>query len=101
MVLTHAHIDHSGYLPLLAKRGFNGKIHATSATAELCQILLPDSGYLQEEQARFANRHGFSKHSPAMPLYTEEDARRCLRQFEATAFDTSFMPCPDVTIRFP
>lgn len=99
VVLTHAHIDHSGYLPLLAKRGFNGKIHTTPATVELCRILLPDSGYLQEEQARFANRHGFSKHSPALPLYTEADARRCLRQFEAMAFDTAFMPCQGVMVR--
>lgn len=99
VVLTHAHIDHSGYLPLLAKRGFSGKIHAAQATLELCRILLPDSGYLQEEQARFANRHGFSKHSPALALYTEKDARRCLRQFEGEAFDTAFMPCPDVTVR--
>jgi metallo-beta-lactamase family protein len=86
VVLTHAHIDHSGYLPLLVKLGFRGRIHATAATEKLCRILLPDSGFLQEEQARFANKHGFSKHSPALPLYTEEDAERCLDFFSAHDF---------------
>ena len=71
VVLTHAHIDHSGYLPLLVKNGFRGRIHATQATVELCNILLLDSGHLQEEQADHANRHQFSKHRPALPLYTE------------------------------
>ena len=74
VVLTHAHLDHSGYLPLLAKEGFAGKIHATAGTRDLCKILLPDSGYLQEEDAAFANHHGFSKHAPALPLYTRKDA---------------------------
>jgi metallo-beta-lactamase family protein len=70
VVLTHAHIDHSGYLPLLARQGFRGRVYCTSATHELCKILLTDSGHLQEEEAKFANRHGFSKHKPALPLYT-------------------------------
>lgn len=96
VLLTHAHLDHSGYLPLLVRNGFKGPIHATSATIELCRILLPDSGYLQEEQAQFANRHGFSKHSPALPLYTQEDAERCLRQFEPVRLDESFAPAPGV-----
>ena len=74
VVLTHAHLDHSGYLPRLMRQGFKGPIYATRATIDLCRILLPDSGHLQEEQAEFANRHGFSKHSPALPLYTERDA---------------------------
>jgi metallo-beta-lactamase family protein len=80
VVLTHAHIDHSGYLPLLVRDGFAGPVCCTEATRDLCAILLPDSGYLQEEDARYANRRGFSKHIPALPLYTEEDARRCLTQ---------------------
>jgi metallo-beta-lactamase family protein len=79
VILTHAHLDHSGYLPLLAKEGFRGPVYCTAATAELCKLLLPDSGRLQEEDAEYANRKGFSKHHPALPLYTEEDAERCLR----------------------
>ena len=69
VILTHAHLDHSGYLPVLAKEGFAGKVYASTGTRDLCKILLPDSGHLQEEDALFANRHGFSKHDPALPLY--------------------------------
>ena len=77
VVLTHAHLDHSGYLPLLARNGFQGKVHSTSGTRDLCGILLPDSGHIQEEDAYFANKHGYSKHSPALPLYTQQDAKYC------------------------
>ncbi|MBI4374585.1 MAG: MBL fold metallo-hydrolase [Deltaproteobacteria bacterium] len=84
VTITHAHIDHSGYLPLLVKNGFRGKIYCTRGTKTLCQILLPDSGHLQEEDANFANKHHFSKHQPALPLYTEEDARESLKYFEST-----------------
>jgi metallo-beta-lactamase family protein len=87
IVLTHAHLDHSGYLPLLVKRGFRGKIFCSRSTADLCAILLPDSGFLQEKDAEFANRHGFSKHKPALPLYTEEDARAVLSHLVPIAFD--------------
>jgi len=86
-VLTHAHIDHSGYLPLFVKNGFGGKVYCSSATKDLCEILLPDSGHLHEEEAEFANRRGFSKHSPALPLYTEDDAKRCLSRLSPIAFD--------------
>lgn len=86
VVLTHAHIDHSGYLPLLVKRGYRGKVYCSSATRELCSILLPDSGRLQEEQAEYANRHEFSKHKPALPLYTQEDAERALQHLVAIDF---------------
>lgn len=79
VILTHAHIDHSGYLPLLSKKGFSGKVYCSHATRDLCEILLPDSGHLQEEEAEYSNRKGFSKHSPALPLYTREDAERCLK----------------------
>ncbi|HEU4687433.1 MAG TPA: MBL fold metallo-hydrolase [Vicinamibacterales bacterium] len=100
VLLTHAHLDHSGYLPLLVKNGFKGRIYATSATVELCRILLPDSGHLQEEQAQFANRHGFSKHSPALPLYTEKDAYDCLKKFRAVSFDEAVEPAPGVRATF-
>ena len=100
VVLTHAHIDHSGYLPRLIDQGFRGRVHATSATTALCALLLPDSGRLQEEDARFANRHGFSKHAPAMPLYTEADARRALEHFDSHDFGSAFEPVPGMVVRF-
>jgi metallo-beta-lactamase family protein len=87
VLLTHAHLDHSGYLPLLVKSGFRGPIYCSSATAELCEILLPDSGYLQEKDAEFANRHEYSKHKPALPLYTERDAREALKFFKILSFE--------------
>ena len=87
VILTHAHIDHSGYLPLLVKNGFAGPVYATEATRDLCAILLPDSGHLQEKDAEFANRHGFSKHRPALPLYTRSDATAALENFRTVAFD--------------
>lgn len=86
VLLTHAHIDHSGNLPLLVKQGFHGPIYATDATKELSRILLTDSGYLQEEDAKRANRYGYSKHKPALPLYTEEDAEECLRYFQVVDY---------------
>ena len=87
VVLTHAHLDHSGYLPLLVKNGFRGQIVCTDATSDLCGILLPDSGHLQEQDADFANRHRFSKHDPALPLYTEDEARQSLEFLQPRAFD--------------
>ena len=86
VVLTHAHLDHSGYLPILVHDGYRGRVHCSAATADLCGVLLPDSGYLQEQDADFANRHGFSKHHPARPLYTREDAERSLERFSALGF---------------
>lgn len=87
VVLTHAHLDHSGYLPLLVKQGFRGPIYCTESTRQLCEILLPDSGHLQENDADFANRHRYSKHRPALPLYTQEDAERSLHYLKSVAFD--------------
>jgi metallo-beta-lactamase family protein len=87
VVLTHAHLDHSGYLPLLVKHGFTGPVFCSHATADLCALLLPDAGHLQEKDAEFANRHGFSKHKPALPLYTEEDARTALTHLTPMPFD--------------
>lgn len=82
ILLTHAHLDHSGYIPLIVKNGFRGKILCTKASFDLAKILLPDSGYLQEEEAYYANKKGYSKHHPAMPLYTREDAETALAYFE-------------------
>lgn len=87
VILTHAHIDHSGYLPLLVRNGFTGPVISTPATHALCEILLPDSGYLQEKDADYANRHGFSKHAPALPLYTRMDAERALENFKPVSFN--------------
>jgi metallo-beta-lactamase family protein len=84
VVLTHAHIDHSGYLPRLAARGFRGPVYATPATCDLLKILLLDSAHLQEEEARYANKSGYSKHKPALPLYTIEDAERALKLLRPT-----------------
>lgn len=86
VIITHAHIDHTGYLPLLVKNGFKGKIYTSPGTKALCSILLPDSGYLQEEEARNANKYGYSKHTPALPLYTQADARESLNYFETVEF---------------
>ena len=99
IVLTHAHIDHSGYLPLLARQGFRGKVFCSAATRDLCRILLPDSGHLQEEEAAYANRHGFSKHRPALPLYTREDAERCLTLFAPQDFGVPWHPLPGLQDR--
>jgi metallo-beta-lactamase family protein len=86
VLLTHAHIDHSGYIPLLVKNGFRGKILCTEATLSLCRILLPDSGHLHEEEAMYANRRGYSKHHPALPLYTKLEAEASLAYFETIPF---------------
>src|SRR3569833_1351106 len=91
VVLTHAHLDHSGYLPLLVKNGFRGKIYCSEASWDLCKILLPDSGRLLEEEAEYANRHGFSKHSPALPLYTEAEAQQALKYFSSVLFVCLFV----------
>ncbi len=90
IILTHAHIDHSGYIPRLIKEGFKGKIFCTSATLALCRILLPDTGYLQEEEAEWLNKKKFSKHSPALPLFTEKEAEQALQRFAAKNFDEIF-----------
>ena len=82
VVLSHAHVDHSGYLPLLARQGFRGPIYCTAGTADLLDVVLPDAAHLQEEAAERANRQGYSKHAPALPLYTLEDAHAALRLVE-------------------
>ncbi|MCA6064585.1 MBL fold metallo-hydrolase [Thalassolituus marinus] len=93
VLLTHAHIDHSGFLPALMKRGFHGPIYCSEGTHALCKVLLPDAGYLQEEDAKYANKKRFSKHEPAEALYTEDDARKVLKQFRHIATsDTLELP---------
>ncbi|RZJ26883.1 MAG: MBL fold metallo-hydrolase [Haliea sp.] len=99
VILTHAHIDHSGYLPLLARQGFRGKVFCTPATADLCRILLPDAGHLQEEEAEYANLHRLSKHTPAQPLYTREDAERCLQLLHPVPYEKSWQPAPGLSAR--
>lgn len=86
VLLTHAHLDHSGYIPKLVKGGFKGPVYCSKATFDLCKILLPDSGHIQEEDADSANRHSYSRHHPALPLYTEEEARNALQYFKTVEF---------------
>lgn len=100
LVLTHAHLDHTGYIPRLIKEGFRGQIWATSATRDLAGLLLPDSGHLQEEDAAFANKRGFSKHSPALPLYTHDDAVRSLDSFRTVDERKPFELSPHYSLRF-
>jgi metallo-beta-lactamase family protein len=95
IVLTHAHIDHSGYLPLLVRQGFRGPVYCTAATAELLRPLLTDAAHLQEEEAERANRHGYSKHRPALPLYTAADAQAALALLQARPYGAPF-PVADV-----
>ena len=87
VVLTHAHLDHTGYVPALVRDGFTGPVIATDGTTDLCKLLLPDSGYLQEEEARYAIHRGSSRHSPALPLYTAAEAVKSLNSFEIQDFD--------------
>ncbi|MBI1215008.1 MAG: MBL fold metallo-hydrolase [Alphaproteobacteria bacterium] len=86
VLLTHAHLDHSGYLPRLVKEGFRGHIYCSEATFDLCKIILPDSGHIQEEDAERANRYGYTKHKPALPLYTADEARDSLKYFRPLDF---------------
>lgn len=100
VVLTHAHLDHSGYLPLLVKNGFAGRVICTEGTQALCGLLLPDSGYLLEADARYANRRGFSKHHPALPLYTKADAELALKSLSPKPFGERIEVTGDCSIRF-
>ena len=100
VVLTHAHLDHSGYLPRLIRSGFRGRVWCTEATRSLCGILLPDSGRLLEEEAGYANRSGSSKHHPAEPLYSEADARASLAHLQGIGFEQVFEPAPGISATF-
>ena len=86
VLLTHAHIDHSGYLPCLWRLGYRGPVFSTAGTKDLCELLLPDAGRLQEEDAEYANKRGYSKHKPALPLFTEEEAHQALELFRPVSF---------------
>lgn len=100
VVLTHAHIDHSGYLPALVKNGFKGKIYCTRGTHELCEVLLPDAGFLQEEEAKYAFRKKYSKHETPEPLFTEKDARQSLKYFESVQYHRPFEPVKGIEVMF-
>ncbi len=100
VILTHAHLDHSGWIPRLVRQGFHGPIYATPATIDLCGILLPDSGHLQEEDAEFYNKTRASKHQPALPLYTMEEAQQCLTLFRPVNFGETKQLSRELTFRF-
>ncbi|WP_375773126.1 MBL fold metallo-hydrolase [Archangium gephyra] len=100
IVLTHAHIDHTGGLPRVVRDGFHGPVYCTSGTRDLSALLLPDSAHLQEEEARYANKEGFSKHHPALPLYTVEDAERALKLFETFGYERPREILPGITLTF-
>lgn len=100
VLLTHAHLDHTGYLPVLRKNGFTGPVYCTSGTAALARVLLPDSGYLQEEDARYANKKRFSKHKPAQPLYTQEDAEACLDALHPVPFNQPVLINERISVSF-
>src|SRR5262249_28289787 len=87
VLITHAHIDHTGYLPPLVRHGFRGPVYCSRGTADLMRILLPDAARLQEEKADYRNRHKITKHLPALPLYTEEDARQALKLLQIVPND--------------
>ncbi len=100
VILTHAHLDHCGWIPRLAKEGFSGPIFATPPTIDLCSVILSDSGHLQEEEARFHNKRKSSKHNPALPLYTLQDAEDCMRLFRPVSFHETKQVDPRLGFRF-
>ncbi len=100
VVLTHAHIDHSGYLPRLYRQGFRGRVHSTRPTQALLKVLLPDAAHLQEEEARYANKEGYTSHEPALPLYTVQDAKSILKQVKSVPFDAWKELHPGIRVRW-
>ena len=94
IVLTHAHLDHCGYLPRLVSQGFRGRVFCTAGTKDLCGIVLPDSGRIQEDDAEQANKHGYTRHAPALPLYTENDALHALTLLQPVGYERP-MPVAD------
>ena len=100
VILTHAHLDHCGWIPRLVKEGFKGPIYATPATIDLCGIILPDSGHLQEEDAEFYNKTKKSKHNPALPLYTLDEANEALKYFKPVQVEETTQLSPEISFRF-
>jgi metallo-beta-lactamase family protein len=100
LVLTHAHLDHTGYIPRFIKEGFRGRILATPATVDLARLLLPDSGRLQEEDVAYANKKCFSKHEPLLPLYTYQEAVKSLELFQAVDEAKPLEVSPRFALRF-
>lgn len=100
VILTHAHLDHCGYLPRLVAQGFRGRIFCTAGTRELCTLVLPDSARIQEEDAQDANRHGYSKHDPALPLYTQNDAARAIGLLQPVGYERPVPVLPDAEVEF-
>jgi metallo-beta-lactamase family protein len=100
VVLTHAHLDHVGYLPRLRADGYKGRVFCTAGTMDLCRLVLPDSGRIQEEDARQANRHGYSKHHPALPLYTESDALGALTQLQPIGYHRAIEIADGISIEY-
>ena len=100
VILTHAHLDHCGYLPRLVAQGFNGRVFCTAGTRDLCSLVLPDAAHIQEEDARDANRHGYSKHHPALPLYTAIDAEKALSRFQPVGYNRPVPVVPGLDVEF-
>ena len=100
VVISHAHLDHCGYLPRLVKAGFQGDVHVTFDTGRLMSVVLPDSARLLEEEAKYANRAGYSRHHPALALYTEDDAWAALEQLRSHPFDASFDAADGIRVTF-
>jgi metallo-beta-lactamase family protein len=100
VVLTHAHLDHVGYLPRLRSDGYKGRVFCTAGTMDLCRLVLPDSGRIQEEDARQANRHGYTRHNPALPLYSESDALAALTQLQPIGYHRAIEIVPGISIEF-
>jgi metallo-beta-lactamase family protein len=100
VILTHAHLDHVGYLPRLVAQGFNGRAFCTAGTQDLCRLVLPDSGRIQEEDARQANKHHYTKHAPAVPLYDEVAAQRALTHLQPLGYDREIEVAPGISAEF-
>jgi metallo-beta-lactamase family protein len=100
VILTHAHLDHCGYLPRLVSQGFKGRVFCTAGTRDLCSLVLPDSAHIQEEDARDANRHGYSKHHPALPLYTANDAAQALSLLQPVGYNRPMPVVPGLDVEF-